>query len=559
MGAFEHFPYTNYQDFNLDWVLRAVKEVQKKIDEFDADIEQMVDQWLADHPEATTTVQDNSLTLPKFTADLKLVTVKDYLTPQMYGAVGDGVTDDSTALQDALNAAQAQKKPLALISNYYCDSNLTVPSYVRVFGLSQNTERTPYVFAGPNVTVLFDMPGIINRFDNFGVANSGFAYRSNIFFQFRGNSSNDIDSTMYGILMSYCHTCVVCMGRNLELYNCHMGHCAYGIYYDLPNQQMRGLTLKGCAFHGVGEESALNWFENSACIFIESDYNTNMLIADCHSEQSGTFFKGRVTQGLFIGNFIESYKADIIEITEAPSGTLSNTGSMLFVGNSFNGKAGPVAVGVTVDLPKHAVTITRNGRISFVGNMFRRFGEEAVVMSSGFRCTFSDNVFVNPGATDGTKCFAFKFNNASSAHCIIQNNMAADSGIGLYSSNATGSAYVKQNAGFDMPATSSGVTYECVRTLYPIGVGHGGAAIDFSLPERFYVSRDGTDRGYYFETNGTQYTTGFASISANSWETVYLENSGGNIIPYVKVYTLTSGSVSVSNYASQLTFYQIVD
>lgn len=47
--------------------------------------------WLNEHPEATTTVQDKSLTEMKFTDNLKTKTIKDYVTPEMYGAKGIGL------------------------------------------------------------------------------------------------------------------------------------------------------------------------------------------------------------------------------------------------------------------------------------------------------------------------------------------------------------------------------------------------------------------------------------------------------------------------------------
>lgn len=79
-------------------------------------IAENVTDWLDAHPEATTTVQDDSLTTEKYKngsvteaklADaLKLKVINNYVTPEMFGAVGDGVANDIEAFQ-SLNSRTA--------------------------------------------------------------------------------------------------------------------------------------------------------------------------------------------------------------------------------------------------------------------------------------------------------------------------------------------------------------------------------------------------------------------------------------------------------------------
>lgn len=91
-------------------------------------IESKINAWLDDHPEATTTVQDRSLTEAKFSDALALKTVKDYVTPEMFGAVGDGSTDDHVAVQAALDSG----KTVIAFNNYRTSVPLIISGEKRI-------------------------------------------------------------------------------------------------------------------------------------------------------------------------------------------------------------------------------------------------------------------------------------------------------------------------------------------------------------------------------------------------------------------------------------------
>lgn len=109
----------------------------------DEQTEEAINKWLDDHPEATTTVADGSLTESKFSSDLKLKTIKNYVTPEMFGAVGDGITDDTIAFR------QLDGKNVLLLNKTYRISSVTYGHDTNIVGINMGTSIIKQL---PNVT-----------------------------------------------------------------------------------------------------------------------------------------------------------------------------------------------------------------------------------------------------------------------------------------------------------------------------------------------------------------------------------------------------------------------
>lgn len=76
-------------------------------------------------------IADGSITEDKFSDTLKLKTIKDYVTPEMYGAVGDGETDDSEAVQNAID-----NNDKILFLNKYAVDGITIETKKTIIGIN---------------------------------------------------------------------------------------------------------------------------------------------------------------------------------------------------------------------------------------------------------------------------------------------------------------------------------------------------------------------------------------------------------------------------------------
>lgn len=110
--------------------LRAQAEEARIEALFTAPTQTAVNRWLDEHPEAVTTVEDHSLTYDKF-----VLGALGYVTPEMYGAKGDGRTDDTAALQDCI----AENDIVCMIGTYLISGEISLHNNLRIYGFGKGT------------------------------------------------------------------------------------------------------------------------------------------------------------------------------------------------------------------------------------------------------------------------------------------------------------------------------------------------------------------------------------------------------------------------------------
>lgn len=217
-------------------------------DLFKKNIVSNVYSWLDEHPEATTTVQDGSLTESKFTEDLKNLTLNNYVIPQMFGAVGDGVTDDTQAFIDTQAKAQELGVNIYVPSGSYVLNDFTFASSANWFFQCGTGE---YWWSGDNVAKILTSTGVtIGRCGEI----------KNLIVLYSGDRESPDETRGSGIKMSAHHTKIVnCFikGFNIGVDIGVYGHCDYVQFYNLYSiyNYFAGVALRGDAANQVNNIS----------------------------------------------------------------------------------------------------------------------------------------------------------------------------------------------------------------------------------------------------------------------------------------------------------------
>ena len=180
---------------------------------------------------AETTARENAINdLKKSTVNLEV-----FITPEMYGAKGDGSTDDTAAVRAAFNAATANK-PIILTGQYYCTGTITVKRDTTVIGAASRPRAIliPYFIFNNAVSPAFSIVGT-------------------------QDSSVDYGGTLENVTFK---------GVTVTLKN---PATAAGVAFQV--QWARFFTLEDCSVYGF--TTAVNFANNNGMLIKNFEYSTN--------------------------------------------------------------------------------------------------------------------------------------------------------------------------------------------------------------------------------------------------------------------------------------------
>lgn len=514
LWPFNKYPGTDYETFNWEWILHTVKTYTQKVDDFieyitgtwndfrnditdtwndfkdwtTGEIDQMHDDFaeyvnVTEGALNTGAIADGAITKPKINNDFLEEIENGYITPEMFGAVGDGVTDDTSAFRDMADSNIAT----VLLRNKYLITTRVDLTDKNIYGSNNNvihvksgTIRDTVIkfiscnLYGVNFESTFDQ-------ESTWLDNTTAGY-SNSMITFAGDS-----------LLSNCTV------KNIEILSFSgdsatiNGLNAIDCTQVIGAHDLTSLIIQNCNFntqnadslaHAIYVAANVDFVEIAECNFIDCEsypihvYNSNpgnnckkALIHDCYID---TTAQGIATNA--DNTIIENVIIDEVTLTPiyiggtAPNVTIKNSTIKNLVETFIGFQSGvtPKIKMIGNILKCQKLFGTRNCDLEFINNVI-----EAESVGSFMSIANDMNVVIKGNhfkATRYTSAFIVSDSTTAETSCIITDNTIETNSTTLtYSRDGVDVYYLTNNT---MIGTSNNIAYG-----YTPGRAHNNNAI----------------------------------------------------------------------------------
>lgn len=447
--------------------------------------------------------------------------LREFVSVKDFGAKGDGIKDDTAAVQAALNFGGNIYFPPGV---YSIKKTLTVSvANTHLKGSGEGyigTQiKTLRGFSGSNMFKVNDYGAIFEGIMLWGDGKlrGVDATISGIDFD-RADLAADIDCFVKNCAFSYLNTCIRAIGKNISIRDSLFGQAKRGITFNQrAGTSCYGVRIERNRFHGVGGADYKGSADNDPdvvganpgyCIDArETGDITFTQIVDNYADTSGRFFIGRLPFGTLSGNVIKDAWSTAIQVENSTHVNITNNQ----IRSGFKSKD-----------TGHGVYLASMVSMSNVeGNIVSGFCRHGIYHDSGYQNIISNNQVIDNNFTgqltgDGINIAAGTISNVVTGN-VVRTTTGGSSGhrYGIYTGGS--SCFFDGNliqasmvANFlDESVSSLGMTQsvtETRRTVYGNGVPTTGL---WSRGDRLLntAPAPGGILGYICTTSGTAGST----------------------------------------------------